>query len=143
MRRVTPLPGCVDEEFYGIEVDPETGHPRPVPELVTDEEVSVKMSRDWSLRMADSDQMSHRSNESQSAIYSALGINRSRSSENVAWLSGYPESATAMQLFVGWRESSTGHYCSLVAGSLTHIGVGHHRTANGKDWATQNFYAQQ
>lgn len=137
------MPGCVDEEFYGIEIDPEAGHPRPVPELVTDEAVSVKMSRDWSLRMADADQMSHRSNESQAAIYSALGINRSRSSENVAWLSGYPESATAMQLFVGWRESSTGHYCSLVAGSLTHIGVGHHRTANGKDWATQNFYAQQ
>ncbi len=143
LRRVAPMPGCVDDEFFSIEVDPGTGHPRPVPELVANDAVSIKLSRDWSIRMADADEMSHRSNESQSAIYSALGINRSRSSENVAWLSGYPESAIAMQLFVGWRESSTGHYCSLVAGSLTHIGVGHHRTDSGKDWATQNFYAQR
>ncbi len=143
LRRVAPMPGCVDDEFFAIEVDTGTGHPRPVPELVANDAVSVKLSRDWSIRMAEADEMSHRSNESQAAIYSALGINRSRSSENVAWLSGYPESAIAMQLLVGWRESSTGHYCSLVAGSLTHIGVGHHRTDSGKDWATQNFYAQR
>jgi uncharacterized protein YkwD len=143
LRRVAPMPGCVDDEFFAIQVDPGTGHPRSVPELVANEAVSIKLSRDWSIRMADADEMTHRSNESQSAIYSALGINRSRSSENVAWLSGYPESAIAMQLFVGWRESSTGHYCSLLAGSLTHIGVGHHRTDSGKDWATQNFYAQR
>ncbi len=141
LRRRGALPACVDEDFYSLTVDPETGHPTPVPALSLNREVSIQMARDWSQQMAAADQMTHRTQDSQRAIYSALGINWSSFGENVAWAQGYAESSIAFQFFSGWRESDTGHYCSMMSGRFTHFGVGHHRTEAGKDWGTQNFYS--
>lgn len=141
LRRRAPLPECVDDDFYSISVDDETGHPTPVPALSENRDVSLQMARDWSQQMAAADAMTHRSQDSQRAIYSALGINWSSFGENVAWAQGYAESSIAFQFFSGWRESNTGHYCSMMSGRFTHIGVGHHRTDAGKDWGTQNFYS--
>ena len=138
LKRVGPTPECVlDSE--DIEFDPATGHPKPVPALIVNEAVSVQMARDWSQQMANADAMSHRSGDSQNAIYAALGISWTNRGENVAWAFGYAESAIARLFFNGWRESA-GHYCNMMSGAFTHIGVGHVRTEAGKDFATQNFY---
>ncbi len=141
LRRRGAMPACVDEEFYSITVDPDTGHPAAVPALSLNRQVSLQMARDWSQQMAAADQMTHRTQDSQRAIYAALGINWSSFGENVARAQGHPESSIAFQFFSGWRESDTGHYCSMMSGQFTHFGVGHHRTAAGKDWGTQNFYS--
>lgn len=138
LRRVGPMPECVLESD-DIELDPETGHPKPARKLTPSEPVSVRMSRDWSQRMADTDAMTHRSAESQDLIYSELGIDWAARGENVAWAVGYNLSDVAQLFFGGWRESD-GHYCNMMSGSFTEIGVGHVRTAGGKDFATQNFY---
>jgi uncharacterized protein YkwD len=122
-----------------IEYDPETGHPTPVPALRLSEAVSIQMARNWSQQMADADAMSHRPSDSQDVIYAALGIDWSARGENVAWAVGYSPSAVAQLFFSGWRESA-GHYCNMISGAFTHIGVGHVRTDAGKDFATQNFY---
>lgn len=141
LARRAALPECVEDDFYSITVDPETGHPTPVPALSLNRDVSVQMARDWSQQMAAADRMRHRTQDSQRAIYAALGITWSSFGENVAWAQGYPESSIAFQFFSGWRESNTGHYCSMLSGRFTHFGVGHHRTEAGKDWGTQNFYS--
>ena len=138
LRRVGPTPECVFEN-EDIEFDPETGHPKPVVALTLSEPVSIQMARDWSQQMADADAMSHRSGDSQDAIYAALGISWSARGENVAWAVGYSSSALAQLFFNGWRESA-GHYCNMMSGAFTRIGVGHARTEAGKDFATQNFY---
>lgn len=138
LRRVGPTPECVFEN-EDIEFDPETRHPQPVAALTLSEPVSIQMARDWSQQMADADAMSHRSSDSQDAIYAALGINWSTRGENVAWAVGYSPTALAQLFFNGWRESA-GHYCNMMSGAFTHIGVGHVRTEVGKDFATQNFY---
>lgn len=137
-RRQNPMPECVNDDQQ-IEIDPATGHPRPVRRLTPSQPVSIRMSRDWSQKMADADAMSHRSAESQSAIYSELGINWAARGENVAWAVGYDLADVAQLFFQGWRESD-GHYCNMMSGAFSEIGVGHVRSANGKDFATQNFY---
>ncbi len=136
LRRQGEMPECEDSN---VEFDPATGHPKPVPALRLSEPVSVYMARDWSQKMADADEMSHRSSESQSAVYAALGIDWAARGENVAWAVGYQPSAIAQLFFNGWRESA-GHYCNMMSGSFTHIGIGHVRTDAGKDFATQNLY---
>jgi len=141
LRRGGPTPECVLNSA-DIVFDPDTGHPEPVPALTVSEAVSLNMSRDWSQRMADADAMSHRSAASQDAIYSALGIDWAARGENVAWAVGYNANAVAQLFFNGWRESA-GHYCNMVSSAFTHVGVGHVRTAEGKDFATQNFYRPQ
>lgn len=137
-RRQKPMPGCVNEDDQ-IEINPATGHPKPVRRLTPSRPVSILMSRDWSQQMADADAMSHRSAESQSAIYSDLGIDWAARGENVAWAVGYDLAGVAELFFQGWRESD-GHYCNMMSGAFSEIGVGHVRTDAGKDFATQNFY---
>ncbi len=137
-RRIGPMPECVNDDD-DIELDPATGHPRPVRQLTPSQPVSIRMSRDWSQQMADADTMSHRSAESQDAVYSELGIDWATRGENVAWAVGYELSGVAQLFFQGWRESD-GHYCNMMSGAYTEIGVGHVRTDEGKDFATQNFY---
>lgn len=132
------MPECVDEDDQ-IEVDPETGHPKPVRRLMPSQPVSIRMSRDWSQRMAEADAMAHRSAESQNALYEELGIDWAARGENVAWAVGYDLSEVAQLFFQGWRESD-GHYCNMMSGAFAEIGVGHVRTSGGKDFATQNFY---
>ena len=138
LRRLGPTPECVLNND-DIEFDPETGHPKPVPALELSEPVSFRMARDWSQQMADADAMSHRTGDSQNAIYKSLGINWMARGENVAWAVGYGPNAIARLFFDGWRESA-GHYCNMMSSSFTHVGVGHVRTAAGKDFGTQNFY---
>ncbi|MDH4278163.1 MAG: CAP domain-containing protein [Acidimicrobiia bacterium] len=137
-RRQKPMPGCVNEDDQ-IEIDPETGHPKPARRLTPSQPVSVRMSRDWSQHMAGADAMSHRSAESQNEIYAELGIAWAARGENVAWAVGYELSDVAQLFFQGWRESD-GHYCNMMSGAFSEIGVGHVRTDGGKDFATQNFY---
>ena len=137
-RRQGSMPECAVPD-KGIEVDPETGHPRPVLALTPSLPVSTHMARDWSQQMADADAMSHRSAESQDAIYADLGISWVARGENVAWAVGYELSDVALLFFQGWRESD-GHYCNMMSDAFTHIGIGHVRTDGGKDFATQNFY---
>ena len=98
------MPECVNDDDQ-IEIDPATGHPKPVRRLTPGVAVSISMSRDWSQQMADADAMSHRSAESQSAIYADLGIDWAARGENVAWAVGYDMSEVAQLFFRGWRES--------------------------------------
>ncbi|MEM9132000.1 MAG: CAP domain-containing protein [Actinomycetota bacterium] len=142
LARQKPMPGCVSNGFYGIAIDGATGHPTAVPALSLSEPVSVSLARDWSIQMDADNNFAHRPNNSASAIYGQLGINWSATGENIAWFSGYPDAQAAQIFFEGWRESDTGHYCALVAGAYTHIGVGYHK-GNSKSWATQNFYRLQ
>jgi uncharacterized protein YkwD len=139
LARDKPMPSCVGDDFYDITIDAATGHPGAVPALTLSEPVSLEMSRPWAVDMDQRNTMSHRPNDSQLAIYDQLGIGVSAIGENVAWFQGYPDSQAARIHFEGWRESDTGHYCALVSGTYTHIGVGHHRGA-ARSWAVQNFY---
>lgn len=138
LAREGPMPSCVTQGPYGIELDPATGHPKPAPPLTLDETVSLQMARPWSVRMNSASEMSHRPN--QIDFLASIGIQARVSGENVAWSSGYSDSQAAMVHFRGWRESNTGHYCAMLAPVYTHIGVGHHKGAQ-KSWATQNFYS--
>ena len=140
LARKKPMPSCVNTSFYGITIDPATGHPSAVPALTLNEPVSIQMSRAWSAAMDQANTMSHRANSSD--IYSQLGISPSAYGENVAWFQGYRDSEAARIHFEGWRESDTGHYCSLVSGTFTNLGVGQY-TGAAKSWATQNFYRQR
>jgi len=137
LARQGSLPDCVNDGFYQIEIDPNTGHPTPAPPLTLDETVSLQMSRPWSVQMDRVDKMSHRNN--QIDFLESIGVTPRASGENVAWSSGYQQSEAAMVHFSGWRQSSTGHYCAMLSPVYTHIGVGHH-IGNKKFWATQNFY---
>jgi uncharacterized protein YkwD len=139
LARQKAMPPCVDDDFYGINIDAATGHPTAVPALTLSEPVSLEMSRPWAIDMDQRNTMSHRPNDSQLAIYGQLGIDVSAIGENVAWFQGYPDSEAARIHFEGWRESDTGHYCALVSGTYTHLGVGHYRGAT-KSWAVQNYY---
>jgi len=139
LAREKPMPSCVSEEFYGIAIDQATGHPRAVPALTLDEAISVNLARDWSIKMNAADDFSHRPGSQAAAVYDQLGIVWSATGENIAWFRGFPDSEAATIFFEGWRESDTGHYCALVAGTFTHIGVGYHKGSTSS-WGTQNFY---
>ena len=139
LARENPMPSCVNDSYYGITVDSETGHPIPRPELTMSEAVSVSLARDWSMMMDEDDQFQHRPNNQASAIYSQLGISWLATGENIAFFSGYPDNKAARIFFELWRESDSGHYCPMVSDVYTHIGVGYHKGAT-TSWATQNFY---
>ncbi|MGF1598354.1 MAG: hypothetical protein ACFCVK_15705 [Acidimicrobiales bacterium] len=138
LARRRPLPACVDEPFYRITVDPVTGHPEPVEALVLDETVSVEMARGWAARLENT-AFEHRPPASQRAFYRELGLPIAAWGENIAWLDGYEEGEVARTHFEGWRESDTGHYCAMVTGRFTNIGIGEHRRGD-RSWAVQNFY---
>ncbi len=140
LARRGPMPPCVSEPFYGITIDPVTGHPTAVPALGLTESVSIHLARDWSMQMDASNNFSHRPSSEASAIYAQLGISWSATGENIAWFEGYPDSEAARVFFNGWRESDTGHYCALLAGTFTNLGVGYYKGTN-RSWATQNFYS--
>ncbi len=140
LARRKPMPSCVSETFYGMKIDPASGHPTAVPPLRLTEPVSIRLARDWSAQMDATNNFSHRSSSDASAIYTQLGISWRATGENIAWFEGYPDSEAARVFFNGWRESDTGHYCALLAGTFTNIGVGYHK-GGSQSWATQNFYA--
>ena len=133
------MPSCVGDGGYGMTIDPATGHPTPVPALIVDNAVSDQLARPWSVQMSATGSFAHRPSGEARAIYDQLGIVWSSIGENIAWMSGYPESQAAQIFFSGWRESDTGHYCAMLASTFTHFGVGYHHAA-GESWGTQNFY---
>ena len=139
LARQKPMPSCVTESFYDITVNRNTGHPTLVPALTVNRAVSITMARAWSMVMDSTGNFAHRPNSEAAAIYSQLGISWSATGENIAWVQGYPDPQAAQVFFEGWRESDSGHYCALVAGTYTHVGVGYYKGAV-KSWATQNFY---
>ncbi len=138
--RRKPMPDCVDEGFYAISVNPVSGHPESVPVLELSELVSIEMARAWAVDMQQRDRFEHRPSSSQQQIFGRLGISATAWGENIAWFSGYPPEETARIHFEGWRESDTGHYCSLITPRFTTFGVGEHRMGD-QSWAVQNFYA--
>ncbi|MDH3681107.1 MAG: hypothetical protein OEV40_14305 [Acidimicrobiia bacterium] len=140
LARRAPMPACVDEPFYDISLDPISGHPEPVPPLAPSEVVAVEMARDWAIDMHQRQRFLHRPSTSQQQIYDRLGIDMTAWGENIAWFSGFPPADAARIHFEGWRESETGHYCSLVTGRFTHVGAGELRVGD-QSWAVQNFYA--
>ncbi|MGF1600236.1 MAG: CAP domain-containing protein [Acidimicrobiales bacterium] len=140
LARRKPMASCVSQSFYGITIDPATGHPRPVPALIVNEVVSIDLARAWSIEMDRTGNFAHRPNAQAAAVFDRLGLPVSATGENIAWFSGYADAEAAQVHFEGWRESDTGHYCALVAGTFTHIGVGHHNKGATRSWATQNFY---
>ncbi len=140
LAREGPLPDCIDDEFYRITIDTETGHPVPVPALTVDELVSDRMAQAWAEEMDEQDRFVHRPRRSQEALYDELGLDVGTWGENIAWFAGYPFADSAQTHFEGWRESDTGHYCALITGRFTHIGVGEHRR-DDESWAVQNFYS--
>ena len=139
LRRQRPAPGCLRDPYYQITVDPETGQPVPVPAVTVDETVSVEMARPWATQMYREDVFAHRPSSAQQAMLGQLGIEVTAWGENIAWMSGYPAELTAKIHFEGWRESDTGHYCTMVTERFTHVGVGEIRVEN-ESWAVQNFY---
>ena len=139
LARHKPMPPCIDDEFYGIGVDPESGHPWPVPRLELNEIVSTELARPWAIEMDRRSEFAHQPSTTQQAVYADLGIPASAWGENIAWFSGYPPEMTAIVHFEGWRESDTGHYCSLVTARFTNVGIGEHRVGS-ESWAVQSFY---
>lgn len=142
LARLGPTPDCVAEEFYGIEIDPATGHPMAVPPLVVDERVTVAMARPWAEQMQLDDAFVHRPSDSQRDFYLDLAIPIVAWGENIAWFSGYDSAVAAAIHFDGWRQSDTGHYCSMLTGRFTHLGVGELRQG-AESWAVQNFYQER
>ncbi len=142
LARRKPMPACVSEPFYDLTIDPGTGHPRPVPAVAVDESVSVEMARVWATGMQTSGTFSHRTSASQKDLYRRLGLSVSAWGENIAWLSDYDPALAARIHFEGWRESDSGHYCSLMTPRFTHVGVGEHRLGV-RSWAVQNFYHER
>lgn len=139
LARRKPMPSCVAERFYAIAIDPASGHPEPAPPLQVSEAVSTEMARAWAVGLQRRDDFFHRPSTAQQAIYSRLGLHVSAWGENIAWSSGYSAEATAWIHFEGWRESDTGHYCSLLTRRFTNVGVGEHRV-DDQSWAVQNFF---
>jgi hypothetical protein len=142
LARSASLPACVDNPFYDITIDPDSGQPEPVPPLVLDEQVSLSLSRSWAQEMDRTGRFEHRSSGSAVVIYGHLGIELSATGENIAWMSGYPESEAARVHFEGWRESDAGHYCALISPTYTHIGVGAHQ-GEERSWAVQSYYRRR
>lgn len=140
LARRSPMPPCVNEDFYRIEMDAASGHPAPVPALAADDRVATRMADEWARTMEAEDRFEHRPAPSQEAIYAELALTVAAWGENIAWFAGYPAEDTARVHFEGWRESDTGHYCSLITGRFTHVGIAEHRLGD-ESWAVQNFYA--
>jgi hypothetical protein len=139
LRRQGPPPSCLDDPFFRMEVDPATGHPVPVPALTLDLDVSVSVSRAWANQMYLDDSFEHRPSPAQEEIYAEHDVVALAWGENIAWASGYPAAEVARVHFEGWRESDIGHYCSLLTGRFTHVGIGEIRV-DDESWAVQNFY---
>jgi hypothetical protein len=139
LARRRQMPPCVEDSFYGISIDPATGHPEPSPPLSVDERVTVEMARAWAVEMQQRRGFSHRLSPSQQDVYDRLGIAVEAWGENIAWLAGFRPEETARIHFEGWRESDTGHYCTMMSARFAYVGVGEHRQGD-ESWAVQNFY---
>ena len=139
LARQAPMPACIRGGVHMVEIDPTTGHPKPVSPLILDEHVSLEMARPWSEEMDRRDAQVHRPN--QIDFYHSINVFPQILGENVAWASGYTEQQVALVHFINWRESATSHYCAMMSPVFTHVGVGHY-TGSAKAWATQNFYGQ-
>jgi hypothetical protein len=140
LRRRKALPSCVDEPFYRIVTDPATNQPVPVLPLQLDETASNGLARSWAIEMARTTRFRHRPSVVQQQIYAGLDIPVAAWGENIAWSAGNPISDVARIHFEGWRESETGHYCTLMTERFTHVGIGEYHVGD-ESWAVQNFYA--
>lgn len=139
LRRQGERPDCLDDPYYVLEVDTRTGHPEPAPPLALDPVVSVEMARAWAAQMEGSGTFAHRPSTAQQQLYHQLGISALAWGENIAWSGGHTIPSVAMVHFEGWRESNSGHYCTLVSPRFSRIGIGEVHQ-NDESWAVQNFY---
>jgi hypothetical protein len=139
LRREKPLPSCVSDAFYRIGIDPETGQPASVPPLEMSETTSNGLARSWAIEMARTGRFRHRPSAAQQQIYASLDVPVTAWGENIAWFTGFSVADTARIHFEGWRESETGHFCTLVTGRFSHVGIGEFRVGD-ESWAVQNFH---
>ena len=137
--RPGPLPSCVQEPVYEISVDPGTGTVTPAPALAVDHEVSMALSRSWSVAMNAEQTLAHRDSDEAAVIYSAVDRDVAIRGENVSRLGGYEPAVVAWNHFANLRDSPTGHFCNLVSPAFTHIGIGAHHDGRN-DWLTQNVF---
>ena len=137
--RRKPLPPCVSDPFYGIDLDPDTGQPVPVAPLALSETTSNGMARSWAIEMARTGLFRHRPSSAQQQLFASLDLRVTAWGENIAWFDGYDVANTARVHFEGWRESETAHYCTLLAARFTHVGIGEYRVGD-ESWAVQNFH---
>ncbi|MGI9615422.1 MAG: hypothetical protein ACR2QO_21095 [Acidimicrobiales bacterium] len=140
LRRQKPLPACVDDAFYEIAIVASSGHPAAVPPLAMSELTSNGLARSWAIEMARSDRFRHRPSATQQQLYASFDIEVTAWGENIAWFDGYDAAQTARIHFEGWRESETGHYCTMITPRFTNVGIGEYRERS-ESWAVQNFYA--
>lgn len=131
LKRTGNVPTCNGN----VKIDPATGQPLPVPALRFDDRVSVEMARPWSAQLSPNN-FKHRQN--QQAVLQSLGISPRTWGENIAHHAP-PKGDPAMFHFTQWRQSD-GHFCNMMNGSFTAIGVGEHQHGGGS-FATQNFFA--
>lgn len=139
LARRRPQPACVADPFYAIAVDDDTGLPSAVPPLAVDDAVTRSLARPWAATLRSSGRFEHRPSDEAHQLYTGLGLPVSAWGENIAWFTGFDPSQAARIHFEGWRESDDGHYCALVSGRFTHVGVGAIEDG-GQSWAVQNFY---
>lgn len=143
LARQGAAPSCLTDSFYDIQLD-SSGRPRAASALTYNTTVARDLSYDWSEHMAETGNLVHRSNDETVQIYTNLGISLRAWGENIARGSfGGSADAIALSMFSLWRESSTGHYCSMIAPVFTNFGVGVAKTSNGMYFGTQNFYSTQ
>ena len=139
LARQAPLPTYITDPYFAIELDDATGVPSAVPALVVDPTVSAGLSRPWAGQMAADGLLHHRPSDSQYDGYVSLGIEVDSWGENIARAKDYDPTEVAWTHFTGWRESPGLHYCSLLTGRFTHLGVGEVLVGTSS-WAAQNFY---
>jgi uncharacterized protein YkwD len=139
LARHKPLPDCVANRYYDIAVDATTGQPEPVPPLALDPLVTTVLARTWADELRRSGRFEHRPSGEAHGLYGRLGQPVTAWGENIAWFEGLDPTQTALIHFEGWRESDAGHFCSLITGRFTTIGVGE-LTVGDQSWAVQNFY---
>lgn len=140
LRRQKPPPSCIDDVYYEIVRDPIAGYPATVPPLAMSEMTSNGLARSWAIEMARSERFRHRPSATQQQLYASFDLDVTAWGENIAWFDGYGAEQTARIHFEGWRESETGHYCTMITPRFTHVGIGEYRVG-GESWAVQNFYA--
>lgn len=139
LARRRPQPACVADPFYAIAVDADTGLPSAVAPLAVDDAVTRSLARPWAVSLRTTGRFQHRPSDEAHQLYTGIGLPVSAWGENIAWFTGFDPTQAARIHFEGWRESDDGHYCALVSGRFTHLGVGAIQDG-GQSWAVQNFY---
>lgn len=139
LARQGPLPECVADPYYAITLDPTGLRPEPTEPLAVDLGTSAALARTWAAELPGMRGLNHRSDPSQIEIYDRLGLDVDSWGENIAWASDVGSGQLARFHFESLRESTAGHYCALVTGRFTHIGIGE-LSIGDESWLVQNFY---